>query len=100
MLVIGVDHGGAARLHEIGEQPQLGGEIGLERRVIVEMIAAEIGEAAGRDAHAVEPVLVEAVRGRLDREMRHAVAGEFVERAMQRDRIGRGQRAVDLAPAA
>ena len=65
--------------------------------MIVEMVAADIGEAAGRDAHAVEPVLVEAVRGRFHRQMRHALAGELVERAMQRDRIGRGQRAVDLA---
>ena len=98
MLVIGDDHRRAARLHEIAEQPELGGEIGFERRMIVEMIAADIGEGAGRDAHAVEPVLVEAVRGRFQHQMRHALAGELVERAMQRDRIGRGERAVDLAP--
>ena len=61
------------------------------------MIAAEIGEAAGRDANAVEPVLVEPVRGRLHRQMRDAFARELVERAMQVDRIGRGQRAIDLA---
>ena len=98
MLVIGDDHGGAARLHQIAEQPELGGEVGFERRMIVEMIAADIGEGAGGDAHAVEPKLIEAVRGRLQHQMRDVVAGEFVERAMQRDRIGRGQRAVDLAP--
>ena len=45
--------------------------------MIVEMIAAEIGEAAGRDAHAVEAMLVEAVRGRFDREMGHAFAREL-----------------------
>ena len=65
--------------------------------MIVEMIAAEVGEAAGRDAHAVEPMLVEPVRGGLDREMRDAFAGELIQRAVQRDRIGRGERAVDLA---
>ena len=81
MLVIDIDHGGAARLDQVAEQPQLGGEIGLECRMIVEMIAADIGEAAGRDPHAVEPVLVEAVRGRLDREMRDALVGELGERA-------------------
>ena len=30
--------------------------------MIIDMIAREVGEAAGRDTHAVEPVLVEAVR--------------------------------------
>ena len=39
------------------------------RRVIVEMVAREIGEGRRREAHAVEPVLVEAVRGRFQREM-------------------------------
>ena len=97
MLVIGDDHGGAARLHQIAEQPQLGGEISFERRMIIEMIAADIGECAGGDAHAVEPKLIETVRGRLQYQMRDVVAGELVERAMQFDRIGRGQRAVDLA---
>ena len=61
------------------------------------MVAREIGEAAGGDAHAIEAILVEAVRGRLEGEMRDAVARDLVELAMQRDRIGRGQRAVDGA---
>ena len=68
--------------------------------MIVEMVARQIGEGAGGDAHAVEPVLVEAVRGRFERQMRDALAGELVERAMQLDRIGRGQRAVDFAASA
>ena len=50
-----------------------------------------------RNAHAVEPVLVEAVRGGLERQMGDAVAGDFIELAMQRDRIGRRQRSVDGA---
>ena len=61
------------------------------------MVAREIGEGAGGDAHAVEPVLVEPVRGGLQRQMRDALAGQLIERAMQLDRIGRGQRAVFLA---
>ena len=60
------------------------------------MIARQIGEGTGGDAHAVEPVLVEAVRGGLEREMRDAFARELVEHAMQLDRIGRGQRAIDV----
>ena len=42
-------------------------------------------------------ILVEPVRGRLEGEMRDAVAGDLVELPMQRDRIGRRQRAVDGA---
>ena len=42
--------------------------------MIVEMVAAEIGEGAGRDPHAVEAALVEAVRRRLHGEMGHAFA--------------------------
>ena len=41
VLVIGDDHRRAARLHEIAEQPELGGKIGFERRMIVEMVAAD-----------------------------------------------------------
>jgi hypothetical protein len=74
VLVVGVDHRAAAVGHQRLEQPQLRREIGLDRRMVVEMIAAEIGEGAGRDPDAVEPVLVEPVRGRLDREMRDALA--------------------------
>ena len=42
-------------------------------------------------------MLVEPVRRRLHREMRDALARQFVERAVQRHRIGRRQRAIDLA---
>ena len=45
----------------------------------------------------IEPILIEPVRGRLDCEMRDALAGQRIERTVQRDRIGRGQRAVSLA---
>ena len=33
----------------------------LEGGVIIEVVARDVGEGAGRDAHAVEPVLVEAM---------------------------------------
>jgi hypothetical protein len=61
------------------------------------MIAAEIGEAAGRNAHAVEAALIESMRGGFNGEMRHAFARELIERAVQRNRIRGGERAVDLA---
>ena len=62
LLVVGGDHGGTAGNDQIGEQPELGGEIIFQRRMIVEMVAAEIGEGAGRHPNAVEPALIEAVR--------------------------------------
>ena len=62
------------------EQAQLGGEIGFDGLMIIEVIARQIGEGAGGDAHAVEPVLVEPMRGGFQREMRDALAREAVER--------------------
>src|SRR5262249_47219674 len=54
VLVINIYHSSAARLNELAEQPQLGGEIGFKRGMIVEVVATDIGEGAGRDPHAVE----------------------------------------------
>ena len=62
------------------------------------MIVAEIGEAAGLEAHAVEAALVEAVRRRLHGEMRDPLPGQTVERLVQGDGIGRRQRAVGRPP--
>ena len=95
--MIGRDHGRATGRDEIAEQPQLGGEVMRDIGVIIHVIAREIGEAAGGDAHAVEPELVEPVRGRLEGQMRDAVARDLVELPVQRDRIRRRQRAVDRA---
>ena len=65
--------------------------------MIIEMIPREIGESASRQSHTIEPALVEPVRGGLHRQMGDALARQPVERFMQRDRIGRGQRAVGRA---
>ena len=97
VLGIGVDDGNAVGRQQLGEQAQLGGEIGLHARVIVEMVAAEIGEGGGLQPHAVQPVLVEAVRGGLEGQMRDALGRQLRQRPVQRDRVGRGQRAVDAA---
>ncbi len=91
---VGIDDGDRPFGQEALEEPELGREIGLDGRVIVEVVAAEIGEGGSREAHAVEPPLVEPVRGRLHGKVRHALAGEAVERLVQGDRIRRGQRAV------
>ncbi len=73
--VINVDDGRAAWFDERLEQPQLGGEVGRKVWMIVEMIAGDVGESRDRDAQAVEPVLIEAVRGSFDGKMRDAFAG-------------------------
>src|SRR3984957_4544786 len=65
--------------------------------MIIEMIAGDVGERPRRNAQTVEAELIKPVGGRLDREMRNAVRGQSVERAMQGDGIRRGQRAVGFA---
>ena len=96
-VMIGGDHRGAIGRDQIAEQPQFGVEIMRDVGMVIHVVAREIGETAGGDAHAVEPVLVEPVRRGLEGEMGDALAGDFVELPVQRDRIRRGQRAVDGA---
>ena len=96
-IMIGRNHGSTTGRNEIAEQPHLGAEVMRDGRMIIHVVARQIGEAAGGDAHAVEPELVEPVRGRLKGQMRDAVAGDFVELPVKRDRIRRRQRAVDGA---
>ena len=71
---VGIDDRNAVRRQQLGEQAQLGGKVGLHARMIVEVIVAEIGEGRGFQLDAVEPVLVEAVRGGFEGQMRDAVA--------------------------
>jgi hypothetical protein len=95
--MIGGDHRRATGRNEIAEQPQLGIQVVRDIRMIIHMVAREIGEAARRDADAVETELIEPVRGGFKGKMRDAIARDLVELTMQGDRIGRGQRAVDSA---
>ena len=80
------------------KQPALGLEVGLEAAVIVEMVAADIGERGGLDGEPGEPLLVEPVARGLDDQMVDAALGELGGEAVQGHRIGRGERA--LGPAA
>ena len=95
--MIGGNHRSTTIDHEITEQPQLRIEVMRHIGMIIHVVAREIGEAAGRDAHAVEAELVEPMRGRFERKMRDAVARDLVELPVQCDRVRRGQRAVDGA---
>ena len=83
MLGIGIDDGGPVGRQQLGEQAQLGGEIGLHAGVIVEMVAAQIGEGRGLQPDAVEPVLVEAVRGGLEGQVRDALGRQLRQRPVQ-----------------
>ena len=62
ITIVNADHGAAARHNKVIEQPQLGGEIGFDGWVIVEMIARQIGEGASSDTDTVKPMLIESVR--------------------------------------
>ena len=60
--MIGGNDGRAAGYHEIAEQPQFGIEVMRDVGMIIHVVARQVGKAAGRDAHAVEAVLVKPVR--------------------------------------
>ena len=65
LRIVGPDHRRAIGRKQLVEQPHLGLEIGLHRRMVVEVVAAEVGERDGLQRHALGAVLVEPVRGRL-----------------------------------
>ena len=58
--IVDVHHLGTAQTQQ-RRQLELGGEVGLHRAVIVEMVAGEVGEDARRKRQPIEPPLVEAV---------------------------------------
>ena len=60
----------------------------LERRMVVEMIARQIGEGARARSDAVEPALLEPVARGLERQMRDPLAASSAERLVKLDRIG------------
>ena len=109
--VVRVDHRDPV-ISEIIDEASLGGEIGIERLVIIEMIARQIGEDRRAKLQAVDTTLIEAMRGNLhrdqlgecrlqvDRPRRRQVArltfdrcACWIERAQRPDRPHRPQRA-------
>ena len=77
MRVVEVDDGGAVAGEDALEEGELGLEVGLEVGVVVEVVAAEVGEARGREVHAVEAALVEAVARRFHGGVGDALVGEL-----------------------
>src|SRR6185437_1973993 len=86
-----------------GEEARLGIGVGSHRAVIIEMIAREIGERRGMEAHTADPILIERVRGnfhahRLGAERPHrgkaAVNGHGIARGVLRA----GERAREAEP--
>ena len=88
IFVIDVDHRRAAGEQQGGEQPRLGGEIAVHIRMVIEMVAAEIGEGGNMYVQPVKTVLRKAVATCLDCQMRHAGPGQRLQRAVQADGVG------------
>ena len=44
---VGVQHRGGTRSQQLAEQPPLGGVVGLRAAVVIEMVAADVGERGG-----------------------------------------------------
>ena len=89
--IVDVDDGGAARRQHAGEQPLLGGAVGIDVRMVVEMIAGEVGEGGGSEPHTVEPALLEAVARRLHGDALGPRRGGVAENPVQRQRVGGGE---------
>jgi hypothetical protein len=62
---IKVEHGHSVVRHELREEAPLGGEIGVEVAVKVEVVMRQVGEDGGGEAHAGHAILLQGVRGDL-----------------------------------
>ena len=88
MRSVGIDRSHAIVGYEL-KQTQLRREVMREIGMIVHVIAPDIRETSGRKSHAVEPILIEAVARRLQRQMVDARLRELGKQPMQCDCIGR-----------
>ena len=74
------------------EQRRLGTRVGIHVRVVVEVIATEVGEYRGVDVDRLDAALVERVRRDLQDEGVEAVVSQCRELAMNLDRTRSGER--------
>ena len=89
--IVGPHHARAVVRYDLVEQPHLGGEIVLHRRVIIEVIAAEVGERPGHDLRPLVAELRQPVARCLISDVGDALAREAAEIGEKRDDIGGGQ---------
>ena len=98
-VVVDAHHRNVCVRRRLGvEQPRLGVEVVVHRRVEVQVVARQVGEAADREFHAVDPAESERVAGHLHH---HGVDARLQHRRQQRLQLGRlgcGQRAWLIAP--
>ena len=84
-----VDHGPAESRR--AEQSRLRVAVGLQRAVVVEVVARQVGEHRGVEAHAVDPALVERMRGHLEPERLRAGVARLGEPPVHAHAVGRRQ---------
>ena len=94
--IIHIDNRRAVIDQKIGEQAQLGVAIFIHRRVIIEVITAEIGKGDGFKIDAVQPPLIETVARCFKGDMVNALRLERAHRLMERAGVRRGQSAFDM----
>ena len=77
------------RMLQLRPREQLGlrSGVALERAVIVQVIARQVGEDRGIEAHAIDTMLVERMRRHFHRETSHACVAQFGELTVHRDGI-------------
>ena len=85
--------GALASRQNLGEQPQLRGEVVFHVAVIVEMVAAEVGEHARAEVERVDAPFCDSNRRDLGRRVTHPLALHLRERRFEIDRFGRRQSA-------
>ncbi len=88
MIRVGIHHRDAALFHQLAEQPQLRGEVIFETRVIIEMVARDVGEAGGGNLHPIQSILIQAMARGFEREMIDAFILQPRELGVQPHRIG------------
>ncbi len=87
VLGVAVDDRDAVRAHQFGKEAKLGGKVVVESRVIIHVVAGDVGEGSRRDLDAVQTILIEAMARRLERQMLDAVTFHLREQTMKLDRI-------------
>ena len=88
-LAVDINDSPGARRQQFTEQAELLREIIVEARVIVQMVARDIGEGAGGKCDAVDAALLQAVARGLEGKMGDAVLGESGKDRMKLDRVRR-----------